>query len=146
MKFVDKNWQMFLKSFLKSLFVFREAFDNYDPNNWDYNGPLAVLRAVQKICKKTKMIDLMRPKLCWGFKIIPDDVFFPHRPFKVFITDPQIVQNVLSQIASDTVALHQWSNQTNVINIVESRDRNVYTILAEQFSPDAFESSGPNFD
>lgn len=91
------------------------------------------------------MVDMMRPEFCWGFKITNHMAFFPHKPFVAFETDPLMVQNAMQNITDETIALHLWSNQTIGVNVVKSASPSVYSILAEQYCPKAFEASGPTF-
>lgn len=125
----------------------RECFEKYQPYAWDYNGPLAVRRGAEKICNKTKVIDLMKPEYCWGLKITPKTVFFPFEPFtEAFDTNPKIIKKVLNKITNETVAIHLWSSQTSRIKIMKSVHTSVYSILARKFCRKAFASSGTNFD
>lgn len=125
----------------------RECFENYKPHTWDYNGPWAVWRATQKICQKTKMIDMMRPELCWGFKVMPYTAFFPLRWYtEAFDKKPTEVEKGVKKITNETFAVHLWSSNSNKVSILKSEGPNMYTIFAEKVCPRAYGASGSYFN
>lgn len=127
--------------------ILRECFEEYDPNEWDYNGPMAIQRAIQKICKTTELVDMMRNDFCGDFKITPQAVFFPLKPFfEAFETNSELVANTKSQITNETVAIHLWSSRTARISILKETDTSIYLSLAKKYCSKSFEASGPYFD
>lgn len=127
----------------------RECFENYKMERWDYNGLYAVARALKKICKKTKIVD-MTPENCWGFKVMPSASFFPLPGYEAilqeaFDTKPTEVEIQLKRITNETIGVHFWSSISNQKIISKSARPNFYTIYAKKFCPKAFEASGPYF-
>lgn len=101
----------------------------------------------QKVCNKTKLIDMMRPEFCWGFKISPYSVFFPLGWWtEAYDTDPTNIQNSMKKLTNETVAIHLWSSRTCDKKILKSGKPNLYTILAEKMCPKSYGASGAYFD
>ncbi|XP_031638026.1 uncharacterized protein LOC116350382 [Contarinia nasturtii] len=128
--------------------ILRESIEKYNPNLWLLNGPGAVIRAIQRICKvdNPKALDLMRPEFCNGLMISPRTVFFPLDPQEAFKTDPQIVEEAFKKITNETVGIHLWTSQTRDIDILKSGPPMLYTIMAKKFCPDSYEVSGLHFN
>lgn len=125
----------------------RECFENYRADAWDYNGPRAVWRATQKICNKTKMIDMMKPESCLGFTIMPQVAFFPFRTFtEAFDTNQAAIDTGLKRITNQTIGIHLWTTNSRNVPILKSKDSNIYTILAEKYCPKSYGSSGLYFN
>lgn len=130
-----------------SLNISRETIENYDPNQWDYNGPCAVYRTMQKVCNKTKLVDMMWPEHCLGFKIMPRTAFFPFSVSKpAFDTDEKTVENALKLVTNETIAAHFWNSNTRHKRILKSGKQNAYMILAQKYCPKAYGASGDYFD
>lgn len=124
----------------------RETIENYKPENWDYNGPRAIHRTMQKVCNKTN-VDQMAPEFCWGWKVMPTPVFFPFSGYaEAFDTNRTNIEQLLKRITNDTVAAHFWSSGTRKRRLLKSKDQNVYTILAQKYCPKAYGASGLYFD
>lgn len=133
--------------FVSIQWVTRETIEKYDPNEWDYNGPGAVRRAMQKICNKTKLVDMMRPEFCKGFKIMPHTAFFPFRSSdESFNRDEKAVENAMKQITNETIAAHFWNSNSRHKRILKSGKPNAYMLLAQKYCPKAYGASGDYFD
>ncbi|XP_031627248.1 lactosylceramide 4-alpha-galactosyltransferase-like [Contarinia nasturtii] len=128
--------------------ILRECIEKYDPNSWSHNGPGALRRVAQRICKAEypKMIKRMLPEFCEGLKIMPQVEFFPLNPDEHINKDPQIVKQALKKVTDQTVAIHLWSSLTREIDILKSEPDSFYTIMSKKFCPKSFGASGLHFN
>lgn len=90
---------------------------------------------------------MMRKDFCGDFKITPQAVFFPLKPFfEAFEINPDTIEITKRKITKDTVGIHLWSSTTAKLSISKIVDKSIYLSLADKYCSKAFEASGPYFN
>ncbi|GLG95315.1 Uncharacterized protein GBIM_02311 [Gryllus bimaculatus] len=111
---------------------------DYRPDQWGYNGPGAITRALKKVCN-VQEVPGMTEKKCGGFHLLPTSTFYaiPWRNWNLFFTEKSSEETM--KVISKNLAVHVWNSRSHNTTVYTS-SKQPYAQIARGCFLDIFHS------
>ncbi|VVC41759.1 Nucleotide-diphospho-sugar transferases,Glycosyltransferase, DXD sugar-binding [Cinara cedri] len=110
--------------------------DNYRGNDWGYNGPGVITRALQKMCN-TYLINDMDRLMCKGFMVFKPEAFCPisWEDWRLYF-DENNSNKVMAKL-EDRMGIHVWNLHSKNSNIIVG-SKQPYGLVAKKYCSSIF--------
>ncbi|XP_050426489.1 lactosylceramide 4-alpha-galactosyltransferase-like isoform X2 [Adelges cooleyi] len=110
--------------------------NNYRGNDWGYNGPGVITRALQKICNTENISEMTKDK-CQGFTVYDQDTFCPvsWKDWYSYFNSNTSAE-VMKKI-NNSIGIHVWNNHSKN-TVVKVGSTQPYGLIAQKYCPNVF--------
>lgn len=120
-----------------------EVNNTFDGYMWSFNGPLLITRVLQRVCH-TNSVDNMTTDACSGFQVLPRELFAPvgWQLHQAYFTEENWQETM--KCVKEGYAAHIFNHMSSELQVMKASNA-PYALLAKEYCPDMFYSSGSCF-
>lgn len=120
----------------------RDLLENFNGEDWGYNGPGVLTRTLHKICGTRNVMKMISDNVCKNFRVLPIDVCYSVRwPEHQKFFKEEFLNETLNRLSNSIIAhvwnKHSWNtpltNNSNVAYIHLARKYCPKTLAASEF-------------